>query len=223
MNDITQDFVMPENQGLEIAPTIKNIGENLCVSCSMCCEGVLHNKLEITKAEQERLGPEAQYMLEDDKLYLRLGCTHIGKNGACQKYECRPSGCATYQCSLLKKVNRDEVAFEDALERVATARKLNAACLDAAHDALKHAYWDDMINTGMRGFLATQVAMKNGVQVDDEKSAAVEAAWIAFSDHVTQHFVYTHAPHLFRLGPVLPGGPFDRSEKTEAQSGASPS
>lgn len=210
------DFNMnhaPELGPIEIEAVIENEGQKLCVSCSMCCSGIMFGNLYITEEERERLGPRAEYYYKDKQLCLRLGCKLIGSNGVCQAFETRPSGCGEYRCALLKKLNQGEIDLESAIAVTKEAKRLNGDVLKSAHQALTDDFFaPEDTKTAIQGYLRTQIVAMSGVMpIKGENLYHVGASWEAFASYLTENFVehYTRSDYLD--GMTLKGGPFDAS------------
>ncbi|MBI1492972.1 YkgJ family cysteine cluster protein [Halocynthiibacter styelae] len=89
---------------------------DLCVKCTMCCNGTLYPKMPIKPSEREALGPAAEiHVNSQGGLELALGCRCLSDAGACQIYERPPSVCRSYSCSLLESVKKGEFTAEEAL------------------------------------------------------------------------------------------------------------
>lgn len=101
--------------------------DNLCVNCSICCDGTLYGRLAVTEEEIERLDNRGEFFTKPDgSLRMRLGCTHLGRNGACQVYEDRPGICRTYRCRLLKRVDAGQTPEAHAVEIIREIRAAEA-------------------------------------------------------------------------------------------------
>jgi Fe-S-cluster containining protein len=99
-------------------------GSSLCTGCALCCQGVIHDFIRIYDEEAiEDLGLAIE--LHNEQRYVPLPCPHV-KGTLCSVYERRPKACAGYQCALLRRFLSGEVSREQALERVAEAKRLLA-------------------------------------------------------------------------------------------------
>ena len=104
----------------------------LCVSCGLCCKGVLYSNAKAQPDEVGRIAG-AGLVVEQlgERLQFRLPCHH-NVEGRCAIYEDRFSRCRSFRCALLKRVDSGEVALPQALELVAKAKAMVAgvAALD---------------------------------------------------------------------------------------------
>ncbi len=117
--------------------------ENLCISCGMCCNGTLFERVQLFDHDDTAplLAHDANLFRksgdESGKLYMQLPCpAHC--DGACKIYEFRPSTCRGYKCELLGQVEKGGVSFEKARAIVLEALAARTATLKAAesHPAL---------------------------------------------------------------------------------------
>lgn len=112
---------------------------SLCVSCGLCCNGVLYSNVKVSPDEVSAGSVVDQ---SDDGLQVRLPCRHH-EQGRCNIYHDRFSKCRSFRCELLKKLDSGEVALPDALETVSRAKAMVArlAALDPelAHYAYRAA------------------------------------------------------------------------------------
>lgn len=90
----------------------------LCLSCGLCCDGTLFRQVRITPEERARL------------VELRIGTGR--KSGAdvmllpcgklegkcCSIYEARPGGCRRFVCDLGRRLESNELSFDEAMLHV---------------------------------------------------------------------------------------------------------
>lgn len=104
----------------------------LCVSCGLCCSGVLFADAKATAAEigrVRRFGLET-FRTETGADRFRLPCHHLS-GGACTIYAERFSTCRNFKCALLKRLESGEVALADGQAAVARAKELLAPVIAA--------------------------------------------------------------------------------------------
>ena len=95
------------------------MSDNLCVSCSLCCNGSLFSRVPITAEEKTRMGGGPNFFRKGDEYRMKQSCTYLGYECACQCYDIRPKTCRTYKCRLLKRVEANETSEFEATELVA--------------------------------------------------------------------------------------------------------
>ena len=92
----------------------------LCTRCGLCCNGSLFADVELSgpreAAPLEAFGLE----IEDDNLLIQP-CGAL-KGTRCSIYSHRPKCCRTFECLLLKRVRRNELSVQAALQQIAQAR-----------------------------------------------------------------------------------------------------
>ena len=96
----------------------------LCVSCGLCCTGILFTNARAEPEEVPRLraaGLEVEQVGE--RLQFRLPCHH-NSDGCCTIYESRFTKCRTFRCALLRRLDSGEVALPEALQTVAQAKAM---------------------------------------------------------------------------------------------------
>lgn len=89
-------------------------GSELCLSCGLCCQAFIDKKITLTPNElglAKILG--LQYFAEREYFLFLLPCP-LYHNDSCSVYfERRPIVCKDYQCSLLRRLIRDEISLPD--------------------------------------------------------------------------------------------------------------
>jgi uncharacterized protein len=104
---------------------------SLCVSCGLCCNGVLFSNARAQPEEVPRLrelGLEVE-QVRGDRLQFRLPCPHHHE-GHCGIYSDRFVKCRTFRCALLKRLDSGETSLADARATVEQARKMLARVTD---------------------------------------------------------------------------------------------
>jgi hypothetical protein len=108
-----------------------DIASQLCVGCGMCCDGVLYDRAEVAEGEADRMRRAGLDLFETEgKSYFRQPCPH-SRCGRCMIYETRFRICRTFECALLRRVERGDVELSDAQEKVALAMRLLAKVVEA--------------------------------------------------------------------------------------------
>ena len=95
-----------------------------CIGCGLCCNGVLHDHVELEEGEADRmrsLGHDTG--LEPGKHSLKLPCTYFGC-GTCNNYDQRFSTCRAYRCALLRRYHAGEISLEQCRSKVEEAKSL---------------------------------------------------------------------------------------------------
>lgn len=99
-------------------------GVALCLSCGLCCQGILHSYAGL---EEEELGLAEELRLpvidKDDRSAFRLPCPRY-RDHKCSVYPKRPRVCGSYQCALLKGLLQGRLSFEACTTVVSEAQKL---------------------------------------------------------------------------------------------------
>lgn len=94
----------------------------LCVSCGICCTGLLH-RIALLKPEEVPIARRLGLELDDTaKPSFKLPCHRF--DGCCTVYEDRPRSCQRFRCALLRKLDAGEVNLENGLQTVAEAHRL---------------------------------------------------------------------------------------------------
>ncbi len=99
---------------------------DLCVTCGLCCQGLLHRFVKVETDEGpllHRLGLEVQS--HEKHQVFELPCHHLGTEG-CRVYSERPSTCRSYRCRLLEDFLGGDLDFVTARQRILRARELDS-------------------------------------------------------------------------------------------------
>ncbi len=100
--------------------------EMLCVRCGLCCDGTLFADVELRRGDD----PQALRKLEMPLFEKRPGKWAFAQSCQCfdgthcRIYEDRPRRCRTFECGLLKKLDKGEVTASEALRKIASAKRL---------------------------------------------------------------------------------------------------
>ena len=99
-------------------------GSALCLSCGMCCRGMLHGWAKLEPDEREMAAGAGLHVFEGESgPAFRLPCPRLDGN-ACEIYGHRPSTCSGYRCGLLEKYLSRQVSLEQAVATVGEAKRL---------------------------------------------------------------------------------------------------
>ncbi len=105
----------------------EHTASSLCLSCGLCCQGVLHTHALLKPAEIESaraLGLTVETIRSG--LGFRLPCP-LYQDQRCSIYTAaRPHTCGAYQCALLKKYAAGALTYEQSAQRIQRARELYA-------------------------------------------------------------------------------------------------
>jgi hypothetical protein len=101
-------------------------GSDLCISCGLCCRGVLHNsalveKYEINKVRKLGL---SYFKKTSDKSAFKLPCVLFIGNKCSIYYSSRPSTCVNYRCKLLKRLLNGEINISESKQVVSKTKNL---------------------------------------------------------------------------------------------------
>jgi Fe-S-cluster containining protein len=106
---------------------IRDLPENLCTNCGLCCDGSLFAEVELRSRREsiklESIGLEVE---EDDDGDLLLQPCGALKGTRCSIYHFRPGCCRTFECRLLRDVEEGKRTMAEALEVIQGTRQLIA-------------------------------------------------------------------------------------------------
>ena len=174
------------------------IGSTLCLSCGMCCRGVLHpdallDEDERPTAERYDLTVATKH---DGRGTFDLPCNrhHHDTNG-CTIYDSRFRVCRRYTCDLLRSVHDETVHLDDALQLAATARSLESAIYAriGGYDPTR-TIWQRLTS-----FVASDGNPDRSVNADDHAQLLVDARMLSLL--CNRHF--EHRMHT-RLNAAAP-------------------
>jgi Fe-S-cluster containining protein len=107
---------------------------DLCLSCGLCCQGVLHDLVPLDEDELDRAARLRLPVVESPlRLAFRLPCPRLDDR-RCTVYAERPRTCASYACELLRAYGAGEVDEATALGRIAEVRAQSAEVAQRAGD-----------------------------------------------------------------------------------------
>ena len=162
---------------------------DLCVSCGLCCNGVLYSNIKVQPDEVERL-EAAGHPVEQvgERLQFHPPCHHH-QEGRCTIYATRFMKCRTFRCALLKRFDTGQLPLTDALAAVDQAKKMVARIAALAPDLT---------------LLSNRVAFR---QVEPPKPASLDAARAKI--WVESMALDMFLDRTFRNRPVVTFGPID--------------
>jgi Fe-S-cluster containining protein len=97
---------------------------NICLSCGLCCEGVVIGFVQLGREELPALRDIIDvensngegFFLQPCKMYCD-GCTIYAR---------RPKQCASFECGILKSIEKEELGFDSALEIINVVKQEKA-------------------------------------------------------------------------------------------------
>ncbi len=109
-------------------PTKPSIAEKLCLTCGLCCNGVIFANVQLqpdddaSKLETMGLALRPTSRTRSAGLGFLQPC--VAFDGCrCRVYADRPNYCRAFDCALLKSVNSGEMKTEPALRIIEQARR----------------------------------------------------------------------------------------------------
>ena len=102
-------------------------GQNLCLSCGLCCDGTLYTHAPVGAAEPVEAFRAVGVRITPDRdgkgrYEIPLPCLRF-ENGRCRTYGCRPAICSSYRCRPLRRVEAGKMALHEAQGIVQLARE----------------------------------------------------------------------------------------------------
>ena len=163
-------------------------GSALCLSCGMCCRGMLHGWAALEPQERQWAVEVGLDMFDSERgPAFRLPCTRLSGN-ACEIYRNRPAHCAGYRCRLLNKSLDGQVTLDGAQAIVGEAKNLaeevRALAGDEPFPALR-ARWRQGLDAFVSGDPATVGR--------EQRAYLMISVLCAFLD---RHMVAPHEPGL---------------------------
>jgi len=97
--------------------------DSLCLSCGLCCDGVLFSSVICSTATEARRMKELGSPIESHEglAIFPQPCAHL-HGTRCRVYAERPGRCRQFECELLKAVRRGEATAEAAGAIIAETR-----------------------------------------------------------------------------------------------------
>jgi hypothetical protein len=102
----------------------------LCLTCGLCCNGVLHTRTIVKPGEIESLRALGLTIeAKGDQLCFRQPCL-LYREQRCSVYPNHPGACRAYQCNLLKKFLAGTITLEQGAHTIQRAHELVSAILE---------------------------------------------------------------------------------------------
>ena len=103
-------------------------GVTLCLSCGLCCQGVLHNHATLEPQDAELAGRLnlPVYTHEAGRQVFSLPCPCY-RDDRCSVYPNRPTVCGAYRCHVLDRHWRGELSLDQAMALAKQGRELIAS------------------------------------------------------------------------------------------------
>ena len=161
--------------------------QELCQSCGLCCEGLLHSHGALMPHEVGEAAALGLDLVEGAEPGFSLPCPRFDR--CCTIYEMRPNACRGFRRALLRRLDEGSVDLDDALEIVSEALKLG--------------------NEAMPGATAAELAkrfrehlrMRNSGHADGMNSAE-RLTFIALALFLDRHFVLPGDGNFYSFLPV---------------------
>ena len=96
--------------------------ENLCLACTLCCNGGLFADLKLSQGDTYRLRRNSIFLSLTRSGKLTQPCQALC-GPTCTIYSSRPDYCRRFECLLLKKAKEGQVSAAAALKVIRTARR----------------------------------------------------------------------------------------------------
>lgn len=102
-------------------------GEQLCLSCGMCCDGTLFDGVQLEAGDSVKelrgLGlPVTVYRARPPVARFPQPCAALCADRTCRIYADRPQQCRKFECGVFKKLKAGEIGFAAASKLVKKAR-----------------------------------------------------------------------------------------------------
>ena len=100
-------------------------GSELCLSCGLCCQGIMERAAFLESEEVERVRElNLEFYKTDDGIYkFHLPCPLIQGN-VCSVYSGRhPNVCTEFQCILLEQLLNNEISLEAGMKIIYKIKK----------------------------------------------------------------------------------------------------
>ena len=118
------------------------VPQSLCLTCGICCDGTLFSNVFLKPDDDITVLETIGVTIVSDREFniLKLPCA--AHKGACVAYQHRPQRCREYKCELLKRFERYDISYEDALRIITKAiclrNEFKASALAALINAPKN-------------------------------------------------------------------------------------
>jgi uncharacterized protein len=120
-------------------------GSQLCLTCGLCCRGVLHEKAILSEEEipQARAVGLRVETGGDQGPFFRLPCP-AHRDGRCSVYSARPRVCSEYRCRILKRYADGEMSLGESLHIVEKARQMALELARRMGSEPGDSFWQDL-------------------------------------------------------------------------------
>ncbi|MEM8848922.1 MAG: YkgJ family cysteine cluster protein [Pseudomonadota bacterium] len=169
------------------------MAEHVCVSCNMCCDGSMFDRVEVAPSDLDRMSDRSDVRTDtaEGYRYLKQGCGRLGADGRCGCYAERPSRCRIYNCQLVGRLGSGEIGEAEAHETVREMRRLKSEFVDLCRVEVPATFWPEQ-EYGARGaFCAMRDAFDAGRPFPQSVQTALFTAWFAYLAFVREHFEET--------------------------------
>lgn len=158
---------------------------SLCLKCNLCCDGTIFTHVELTAEEQNGFLPDQTCDVEGGLIAIPQRCSNLGQDGSCAIYQTRPGKCRAFDCSLLKRLENQEIS-EDFAALVVAETKAAAARSHRLFDQFLPA--QKSVPTSLRlKMIALDGAQQKG-EVQDVEFALAQKAFLFVRLLIEDHF-----------------------------------
>ncbi len=103
-------------------------GEQLCLSCGLCCDGTLFDNVQLGPGDDAKklkaLGlPVTDTRTKPPISLFAQPCAALCADRTCGRYADRPGQCRSFECAVFKDAEAGRIEFGAALRLVKQARK----------------------------------------------------------------------------------------------------
>lgn len=98
---------------------------NICLACGLCCDGTLIGFVQLNREETPALKKIMDIEEADGNGFFLHPCKKYCDG--CTIYNDRPKQCGIFKCGLLNSVEKEELAFDLAVESVNSVKQKKAA------------------------------------------------------------------------------------------------
>jgi len=113
-------------------PAARHLSSQLCMSCGLCCQGLLHPNTALEPKEVPAARKLGFQIIDHDGPAFPQPCVKFER--CCTIYERRPQACVGYKCALLRKLEAGDIQFDVAMNTVAEAHRLIGEAADCVPD-----------------------------------------------------------------------------------------
>lgn len=161
-------------------------GSNLCQTCALCCNGVLHGNTLIDAEEQARLTNLGLIILPiESSLGFAQPCPLLVQK-RCLIYAQRPNNCRNYECKLLRNFLNGNISFEEALSVVKQSHEM----LHAIQDQLPEGFSIHEIRTILKRDNSSKDQWVESDFIDKPADPAIVLSFVMFSWHLNRYFLW---------------------------------